>query len=221
MAGFASEVISSVGWFIPPIQTDLAPSEDESVAKLAGRVVGDIASMAIGVLAVGTGGGAISGGTLCAGLTGGGCLPVGAPTVVAGAALVLEGAGMGVRGAAGLGSNLYLMAKKYNRREYGGSQSTNNPVANKLKNEGAYQPCPECGEPMVPGTKHAPSPEHNPSLVKHWWEKGGQDMSYKERVAYAQSEKAFNGTICLQCQRKQGGIMAQFSRFMNRIFGMK
>ena len=220
-AGVTSEVVSSIGWFIPPLQADLAPRENESVAKLAGRVVGDIASIAIGVLEVGAGGGAITGGTLCAGLTAGGCLPVGAPTVVAGAALALEGAGTGVRGTIGLVENLALMAKKYNRREYGGSQSTSNAVADKLKKEGAYQACPECGESMVPGTKHAPSPEHNPPLVKHWWEKGGQDMSYEERVAYAQSENAFNGTICLQCQKKQGGVMAQFSRFMNRIFGVK
>ena len=111
-AGVASEVVSSVGWFIPPLQANLAPSENESVAKLAGRIVGDIASIAIGVLEVGAGGGAITGGTLCAGLTAGGCLPVGAPTVVAGGVLALEGAGTGVRGAIGLGVNLYLMMAK-------------------------------------------------------------------------------------------------------------
>ena len=42
----------------------------------------------------------------------GGCAPVTAGAVVAGGALVLEGGGMSVRGAAGLGVNLYLMAKK-------------------------------------------------------------------------------------------------------------
>jgi RHS repeat-associated protein len=217
--GFVKEVISSVMWFHPQIQTDLAPSENESVAMLAGRVVGDIASMVIGTLAVGTGGGAMTGGTLCAGLTGGGCLPVGAPTVVAGAALALEGAGMGVRGAVGLGGNIVLLANKYKRSEYGGSRTTNNPNANNLRKQGEYKPCPECGNLMVPGTKHAPSPDHNPSLVRHFWEHGGKNMSYEERVAYAQSKKAFSEAICLTCQRRQGGLLAQFSRLMNKLFG--
>ena len=61
---------------------------------------------------MGTGGGAIAGGALCVGLSAGGCLPAGSPAVVAGGALVLEGAGMSVRGAIGLGSNLALLAKK-------------------------------------------------------------------------------------------------------------
>lgn len=80
---------------------------------LAGRVVGDIVSTVAGVAAMGTGAGAITGGTLCVGLTGGGCLPAGAPTAIAGGALILEGAGMSTRGAVGLGSNLVLLAKKH------------------------------------------------------------------------------------------------------------
>ena len=61
---------------------------------------------------MGAGGGAIAGGGLCVGLTVGACLPAGAASVAAGGALVLEGAGMSVRGAIGLGSDLVLLAKK-------------------------------------------------------------------------------------------------------------
>jgi hypothetical protein len=112
LAGFTAEVVSSILWFSPKVQQDLAPNEHESVAMLAGRVVGDIASTVVSVAGIGTGGAAIAGGSLCVGLSAGGCLPAGAPTAVAGGALVLEGAGMSVRGAIGLGSNLALLAKK-------------------------------------------------------------------------------------------------------------
>jgi len=113
LAGFTAEVVSSTLWFSPKVQQDLAPNEHESVAMLTGRVVGDIVSTVAGVTAIGTGAGAITGGTLCVGLTGGGCLPAGAPTAVAGRALILEGAGMSVPGAVGLGANLVLLAKKH------------------------------------------------------------------------------------------------------------
>jgi hypothetical protein len=113
LAGFTAEVVSSVLWFSPKVQQDLAPNEHESIAMLAGRVVGDIASTVVGVAGIGAGGGAIAGGTLCVGLSVGGCLPAGAPTAVAGGALMLEGTGMSVRGAIGLGSNLALLAKKH------------------------------------------------------------------------------------------------------------
>lgn len=150
-------MISSVGWFIPPIQTDLAPSENESVAMLAGRVVGDIVSIAIGTLAMGTGVGAMTGGTLCAGLSGGGCLPVGAPTAVAGGVLALEGAGMGIRGAAGLGGNLYLLAKKtglHERPSKFRKSTLDNAWENAESGQSGGRKCPNCGQEVhvKPGT---------------------------------------------------------------------
>ena len=157
LAGVASEVVSSIGWFIPPLQADLAPSENESVAKLAGRIVGDFVSMTIGVALVGTGGGGMAGGTLCAGLTGGGCLPVGAPTVVAGAALALEGAGTGIRGAIGLAENTYLLAKKTGifKRPSSFRKSTLDSAWESAENgRNGGKLCPECGQEVnvKPGT---------------------------------------------------------------------
>ena len=74
--------------------------------------MGDIVSTAIGIGLIGTGAGGITGGAGCAVLIVGGCAPVTAGAVIAGGALMVEGAGTSVRGAIGLGTNLYFNGKK-------------------------------------------------------------------------------------------------------------
>lgn len=150
LAGFTSEIVSSVLWFSPKVQQDLAPNEHESVAMLTGRVVGDIVSTVVGVAAIGGGGTAIGGGTLCVGLSVGGCLPAGAPTAVAGAALVVEGAGMSVRGALGLGSNLVLLAKKVSEEPTGKRPNWRSGYSKQDFIDRYGDRCPYCGEKMTP-----------------------------------------------------------------------
>jgi len=110
---------------------------------------------------------------------------------------------------------------RYNRQQhYGGSQTTN-PVAQELRvaNEGV--PCPLCGEPQISGTPHAPSPQHSPMLWEHYNKRGGHLLTDAERRAYAASGTAFDGTICLRCQRVEGAEAARLSRELAKRLELK
>ena len=109
------------------------------------------------------------------------------------------------------------MSTGYSRKKYGGSQTTNNPEANRLRDAGLGLACPTCGATMKSGTKTAPSPQHEPSLVEHWWEYGGKGMTDEERKNYAKSAGAYNGVQCLSCQHKEGGILSGYSKKKNLL----
>jgi RHS repeat-associated protein len=106
--GFVYEFARTTAWYSPHAQNVLSANAAESDAMLAGRVVADVATIAVGVvevaggIAIGTGGTAVAcGATLCIGAV----ATVGAAAVVAGA-----GATTALAGAAGLGGNLALLA---------------------------------------------------------------------------------------------------------------
>ena len=98
----------------------------------------------------------------------------------------------------------------YSRAQYGGSQ-TRSPAAQAARAAGEGQACPTCGEPQVSGTTTAPSPQHDPALVKHYYEGGGKNMTPQERAAYARSPESLNGTQCLTCQRREGAELSRYS----------
>jgi hypothetical protein len=91
----------------PSAAGSLSYSSGESDAKLAGRVVGDVLTVALGVVEVGTGIG-ISGGGAVIGCGTSLCL-ASAPAVATGVAVSAYGAGTTLSGAAALGENLGRM----------------------------------------------------------------------------------------------------------------
>jgi len=109
---------------------------------------------------------------------------------------------------------------RYDRSaHYGGSQ-TNGPAAQGLRAAGEGAPCPSCVNPQVTGTKTQPVPEHSPSLLEHYYDHGGHAMTDAQRRAYAQSAEAFDGTMCLTCQRSQGGSLSHLSRWYAQQYGL-
>jgi len=110
--------------------------------------------------------------------------------------------------------------ERYNRQQHYGGAQTDTPAGRAVRAAGEGQSCPTCGEPQVSGTKTAPVPEHDPSLLEHYYERGGHEMTDAERRAYAGSEEAFNGTRCLTCQRKQGADLARLSKEYAKTYGL-
>ena len=110
--GVVSEVLKANFGFIPQVNEALTANGSETQATTAGRIVGDVINIAIGVveigagLTIGTGGTAVSCGvTLCIGAV-----------VTVGTAAVVTSAGVTIvaSGAVGLGSNLSLITKNDN-----------------------------------------------------------------------------------------------------------
>jgi RHS repeat-associated protein len=106
-AGFVYEFARTMAWYSPHAQNVLSVNATESNAMLAGRVAGDIVTIAVGVtevaggITMGTAGTTVScAATLCTAAV----VTVGAGAVVAGA-----GATTALAGAAGLGGNLALL----------------------------------------------------------------------------------------------------------------
>ncbi|MHB1077177.1 RHS repeat-associated core domain-containing protein [Thiobacillus sp.] len=121
-------------------------------------------------------------------------------------------------GEIGTASKVSVPTERYNRQlHYGGSQ-TNSPTAQAARAAGENQPCPTCGQTQISGTNTAPSPQHNPPLVKHYYENGGHAMSDAERRAYAKDE-GINGTQCITCQRKEGRSLMDYSREIAKELG--
>jgi hypothetical protein len=86
----------------------LAIKNNESTAELTGRLVADVASMAIGVVEAGGGTGIAGGGVVvCA--TGVGCL-AGAPAVAVGGTLIAQGAGTTLNAANSAGTILAMLS---------------------------------------------------------------------------------------------------------------
>ena len=108
---------------------------------------------------------------------------------------------------------------KYNRKlHYGGSQ-THSAEAKAARAAGEGEPCPACGQTQVSGTKTAPSPQHEPSLVEHYYEHGGHAMTDAERKAYAAKE-GIKGTQCTTCQKREGAAMAKYSQQQAKKHGL-
>jgi RHS repeat-associated protein len=109
---------------------------------------------------------------------------------------------------------------RYDRAAHYGGAQTDGPVGNALRlaNEGV--PCPSCGELQISGTRTQPVPEHSPSLLEHYYDEGGYAMTDAQRRAYASSEQAFDGTLCLTCQRRQGAALSRESRRRVRLYGL-
>lgn len=120
---------------------------------------------------------------------------------------------------AGRADDLVGPSVRYDRTtQYGGAQ-TNNPAAQALRETAEGTACPSCGRPQTSGTSTAPVPEHSPSLLEHYYS-GGHAMTDAQRVAYARSAEAFDGTLCLTCQRSQGGSLSHLSRWYAELWGL-
>ena len=105
--GLVSEVIRTNFGFIPQVQETLAVNGSESQATIAGRIVGDVVNIAIGVIEVGAGISIGTGGTIASCL-GTACVAA-VVTVGAGVAVSANGATVALNGAYALGGNLSLI----------------------------------------------------------------------------------------------------------------
>lgn len=140
-----------------------------------------------------------------------GDLAEGAAAGMVGAAMVSPStSGVQVRSALSVAPETPTTTPIYSRTLYGGSQ-TNSPAANALRAAGEGQPCPTCGVAQISGTRVAPSPQHSPPLVVHFYEGGGSAMTATARRAYARSAQSLKGTQCLSCQWREGSEMARYS----------
>lgn len=108
---------------------------------------------------------------------------------------------------------------RYSRKMYGGSQTTGK-AAREIRQASEGEPCPSCGQTQTSRTATAPSPQHEPPLVRHYYEFGGWRMTDAQRRAYARSAEAFDATKCLTCQRREGAAEARYSRQKARELGL-
>ncbi len=106
-AGVVSEVLKGNFGFIPQVNKALTASGSESQATTAGRIVGDVINIAIGVVQVGAGLTIGTGGTIASCL-GTACVAAIA-TVSAGVVVTANGATVALNGAYDLGGNLSLI----------------------------------------------------------------------------------------------------------------
>jgi RHS repeat-associated protein len=120
---------------------------------------------------------------------------------------------------AGMPDDVVGPSVRYNRATHYGGAQTNSPAARALREGAEGTACPSCGRAQVSGTNTAPVPEHSPSLLEHYYG-GGYAMTDAQRRAYARSAEAFDGTLCLTCQRSQGGSLSQLSRWYAKLWGL-
>ena len=78
-------------------------------------------------------------------------------------------------------ANSSTKIEPYNRQKHSGGSQTNSSTAKEARKSGEGQPCPTCGQTQISGTSTAPSPQHEPPLVKHYYEHGGSQMTTAER----------------------------------------
>jgi RHS repeat-associated protein len=113
LEGFVAQWAYNNAWMSPQAQEALAAQPNESTAMTAGRVLGDIITMAQGVAEVTIGGGMTGGGAAACG-TGVLCV-AGAPAMAAGVTTMAHGATTGLVGATQFGrntANLIMMARR-------------------------------------------------------------------------------------------------------------
>jgi hypothetical protein len=131
VAGMLAEVEKSSLWFMPKAQQDLSIRSGETDAMLAGRLVGGIISIGIGIAEFAGGVGAAGGGVVACG-TGVGCV-VSPAAVTAGSALIAQGTATSLSAAAGVGQTLSAIMKRSGSEgesgssEAGGTQSGKSP----------------------------------------------------------------------------------------------
>jgi hypothetical protein len=100
----------------------------------------------------------------------------------------------------------------FNRRQHYGGSQTNSPAAREVREAAEGHACPSCGAPMRSGTKHAPSPQHEPPLFHHFERYGGRQMTQQQRRDYARSGESLSGAVCRLCQNREGARLAAESR---------
>jgi hypothetical protein len=101
--------------FSPDIAQALAPSSSESTAMLVGRIIGDVATVAIGVGGI-VGGSTIAGGGAVVGCGATACL-ASAPALAAGVAVASAGVVTTVSGSTALGENLGIVYSKRHQND--------------------------------------------------------------------------------------------------------
>jgi RHS repeat-associated protein len=112
--GFSTEFTRANNWIgaiiEPQVAESLSPSESESSAMIAGRIIGDIATIAIGVTEI-AGGGTITGGGAVVGCGVTLCL-ASAPAIAVGIAAISTGVITTASGSAALGENIGIAFSK-------------------------------------------------------------------------------------------------------------
>jgi RHS repeat-associated protein len=106
----------------------------------------------------------------------------------------------------------------YSRGDY--KVDSQSDAAKDARASGEGQPCPDCGQPQVSGTQTAPWAEHDPPLSEVHYEHGGARMTPAQKKTYANSKKAYNGSKCASCQRRQGAAQAQYTKKKNKELGI-
>jgi len=126
--GFAAEFVRVNAWFNPQAQKALSVSKSESDAMLVGRIVGDLAAAAIGLMETADGVGIAGGGAIV------GCgttLCMASPVaVVAGGAIALQGVGTGVSAAIGIGQSVAMMGGNNSSSSWQVGDPINDPTTN-------------------------------------------------------------------------------------------
>ncbi|PKQ25462.1 MAG: hypothetical protein CVT64_09655 [Actinobacteria bacterium HGW-Actinobacteria-4] len=153
------------------------------------------------------------------GSAGGGVASLGVLGTSAVRAYSLARTGGGAPNGASQAENVAGPVVPYNRTTHYGGAQTSSPSAQILRISAQGTPCPSCKRPQVSGTSTAPVPEHSPSLLVHYYT-GGHAMTLAQRIAYARSPQAFQGTLCLTCQRAQGGVLAHLSRQYKKMLAV-
>jgi len=114
--GFSAEFVRTNNWVgaitAPTVAQSLAPSSSESNAMLAGRIVADLATLAVGITEI-IGGGTIAGGGAAVGCGTTLCLASG-PAVAAGVSVSAYGISTTLSGGTALGENLGRMYANLN-----------------------------------------------------------------------------------------------------------
>lgn len=100
---------------------------------------------------------------------------------------------------------------KYNRSSDFGGAATRGTAASAIREAAEGEACPACGKIMKSGTPTQPVPEHSPPL-SDVFEGGARSWTDLQRRAYANSPEAFDGALCLGCQKSQGAAQAAKSR---------
>jgi len=139
--------------------------------------------------------------------------------IVAEAALGATGAAIFMTLVTGEPVSLSAPTARYNRQQHYGGSQTNGPVGQAARQAGEGQPCPSCGQIQVSGTRTAPSPQHNPTLVEHYYGRGGYAMTDAQRREYARTV-GIDGTTCLTCQRSEGASASRYSRQQAELNGL-
>jgi hypothetical protein len=173
--GMVYEFAWASSWVSPQRPWILAPNSCESVARLAGRSVGDILAILVGVDWLVSGAGGVSAGlTMCG--TGVLC-PAGVGAITLSGVVAIAGGVLTVGGAVGLGQNLAFIAKKGNPSSLPSPNQLNELIKKGKAPEGIVR----VDTPKVPGEKlHVHFADGSALNIDGTWKHGEFELTGKQ-----------------------------------------